>query len=128
MKARLRTLRIEPARYAWTAQMRHLPVEGDCRRAIRVRVWGAGKNGCVLDADLLSTSEAGPWGYCATDTAFPTPRTIRILIDYALHHGWDPSRIGGRHVLVRQPGAEVLILPGFAIIDQLCEVESSGHT
>jgi len=82
---------------------------------VLIRVWGGGKNGQMLLADLESTAPPGPWGGVG-DTSFPTPRDIRAIIDYALEHGWDPTAIGGRHEL----GADVEIeIQGFRFADLL---------
>lgn len=65
-----------------------------------------GKNGQVLQADLLSKTWPGPWGACAADWAYPTPKDVRELIDYALRHGWEPDAIGGSFSLTeREHGA-----------------------
>ncbi len=81
---------------------------------MRVRVWGGGKNGCVLGADLESASP-GPWGG-VPDSSYPAPGAVRAIIDYGLQHGWDPAAAGGCHQL--ESGAE-LEIPGFRVIDQL---------
>jgi len=47
LTTRIRTLRPGAAEFKWTAEL--------CRpRCARVRVWGNGKNGCILRADLAS--------------------------------------------------------------------------
>ena len=73
MRERLRRLHIDGREFVWKAAIRHVPGEGDCHRGIRLRVWGSGKNGRILQADLLSKSWPAPWGACATDDAYPTP-------------------------------------------------------
>jgi hypothetical protein len=115
MKTSLRTLRVGTREFRWAAQIHHVTEESDWRRCARVRIWGCGKNSRVLRADLLSTSDGGPWGLCATDVAYPTPRTVRALIDFALERGWDPTVVGGRWQL----GADTeLRIPGFRITDR----------
>jgi hypothetical protein len=99
VKTRLRALRIGDQLFAWTARVGHTTGDGACRRYVRLRVWGGGKNSQRLQADLLSTYEGGPWGYCTTDTAFPTPRDVRAVVDHALARGWDPAARGGVFVL-----------------------------
>lgn len=110
----MRTLRIGDARFAWTARLFHHDDGTDCYRCVRLRVWGGGKNSRVLSVDLLSTSEPGPWGRCTTDTAYPTPRDVRAVIDHALQHGWDPNDVGAPYVLVAGTGLE---LAGFRVSD-----------
>ncbi len=108
MKTRLRTLRIGAREFKWTAEL--------CPpRCVRVRVWGGGKNGCVLRADLAATGEPGLWGD-DPDSSYPTSGAVRAIVDYALDHGWDPAAIGGRYDL--GTGAE-LEIPGFRITDYL---------
>lgn len=76
MTTRIRTLRTCAAEFKWTAEL--------CRpRCARVRVWGSGKNGCILRADLASTVDAGLWGD-DPDAAYPTPGVVRAIIEYAL--------------------------------------------
>jgi hypothetical protein len=104
MRARLRTLRIGAKEFRWTAQL-------GGPRNVRVRVWGGGKNGCMLRADLEATSDSGRW-FDDPDAAYPTPRVVRAIVDYALDHGWDPAAIGGRHILGTDTKVEI---PGFRI-------------
>lgn len=99
MKSRLRMLRVAEARYTWTARLFHHDDGSDCYRCVRLRVWGEGKNTRVLCADLVSTSEPGPWGRCTTDTVHPTPRDVRAVIELALARGWDPASSGAPFVL-----------------------------
>jgi hypothetical protein len=115
VKTRMRTLRIGQQMFVWSAQVGHTTGDDTCRRYIRLRVWGGGKNSRRLQADLLSTYEGGPWGYCATDTAFPTPRDVRAVVDHALAHGWNPAVRGGVFLLQDSP----LILQGFVITEPL---------
>ncbi|MEU0569024.1 hypothetical protein ABZ297_27120 [Nonomuraea sp. NPDC005983] len=114
MKGRMRTLRIGDRAFLWTAQIRHTKHGADCRRYVRLRVWGGGKNSGRLQADLLSTYEGGPWGYCATDTAFPTPRDVRAIVDHALAAGWNPLARNGAFQLP----ADSVELPDFQVTHQ----------
>jgi len=103
-------------RYRWTAELRHdRDASLDFQRYVRIRVWG-GKNGQVLSADLVSTSEPGFWGSGVTDVAYPTPKDVRAIVDYALAHGWDPAVAGGRFELGPDAG---LAVTGFRVTDQL---------
>jgi len=109
MSTRIRTLRIGATEFQWTAGL-HEPL------LVRLRTWGGGKNGSMLRADLASSGDAGMlWGD-APDIAYPTPRVVRTIIEYALDHGWDPAAVGGRHDIER--GAE-LEIPGLHFTDQL---------
>jgi len=113
----LRSLRIGDARYRWTAELcNYRDVGLDYHRFVRVRVWGGGKNSQVLHADLESTSGPGPWGSGVTDVAYPTPKDVRAIVDYALAHGWDPSVKGGRYELRPDAG---LAVPGFVLTERL---------
>jgi hypothetical protein len=117
LKRRLRTLRIGDVRYRWTAELCWYRDGGlEYHRCVRVRAWGRGKNGQVLCADLVSTSDPGPWGSGVTDVAHPTPRDIRAIVDYALAHGWDPAVAGGRYELRTDADPPV---PGFRITDHV---------
>lgn len=118
MRTRLRALRVGDRGCTWTANIDHLPKDGDCHRCIRLRVWGAGKNSRALQVDLLSTTPPGPWGRCATDTAYPTSRDVRVVIDYALTHGWEPDEVGGTFLLTESEHAADFELPGFLITDR----------
>ncbi|HXS63869.1 MAG TPA: hypothetical protein VN767_13540 [Streptosporangiaceae bacterium] len=117
MKQRLRTLRVDDVRYRWSAQLRyHRDADLNLQRFVRVRVWGGGKNSQVLSADLVSTSEPGPWGSGVTDVAYPTPKDVRAIIDYALEQGWDPAAVGGRFQL--RPAADQEVA-GFRVTDSV---------
>ena len=108
MKTRIRTLRIGAAEFVWTAEL--------CPpRCVRVRVWGDGKNGCMLRADLSSTADAGLWGD-DPDAAYPTPGVVRAIIEYGLGHGWTPRAVGGRYVVGTDADLEI---PGFRVTDML---------
>jgi hypothetical protein len=116
VKSRMRTLWIGLAEFRWAGEISHYDSGTDCHRCVRLRVWGGGKNGRVLRADLLSTTEPGPWGRCVTDDAYPTPGVVRKVVEYALDHGWTPTTIGGRFPLT---DASDLELPGFVVTDKL---------
>jgi hypothetical protein len=118
MRTRLRRLRTGGREFAWKADIRHVRGEGDCHRCIRLRVWGAGKNGRALQADLLSKSWGSPWGACAADGAYPEPGDVRSLIEYALANGWDPDVVGGTHLLTEREHP-AFALPGFLLTDRL---------
>lgn len=116
MKRRLRKLYADGREFVWTSQIHH--VSGtDCHRCIRVRVWGAGKNSRVLQADLVSKAVL-PWG-CATDDSYPTPKDVRTVIDYALTHGWDPNLIRGTFFLSESEHASAFELADFLLTDRL---------
>lgn len=91
----------------------------DCHRGVRLHVWGAGKNSRALCVDLLSKSADGPWGACATDSTFPTPRDVRAVVDYALDHGWEPDTVGGESLLTGSEHAAALELTDFLITDRM---------
>ena len=99
---------MDSVEFKWTAEL--------CPpRCARLRVWGAGKNGCMLRVDLASSADSGLWGD-DPDAAYPTPGVVRTIAEYALEHGWNPAVVGGRHVL----GVDAdLQIPGFHIIDLL---------
>lgn len=81
MRVRLRRLHVEGREYTWRAEIRR--VSGP--REVRVRVWGAGKNGQALQADLTPPDE---WGY-------PEPADVHALIREGLTQGWQPETTGG---------------------------------
>jgi hypothetical protein len=82
-----------------------------------VRVWGGGKNSQVLQADLVSKAIL-PWG-CATDDAYPTPKDVRSVIDYALTQGWNPDLAGGTFFLSESEHASSFELDDFLLTDRL---------
>lgn len=82
-------------------------------------MWGAGKNSQVLRVDLLSKSQLGPWGACATDNTYPTPRDVREVVAYALDHGWDPEAAGGPFSLTESEHGATFELTDFLITDRL---------
>lgn len=101
MRSRLRTLHVDEQRFTWKAEIQR----GD--RRIRVRVWGAGKTGRALQADLLSRD---PETY-----AYPTADDVRALIRYALANGWQPGSIGGTFPI---PASAAVHLPALTVTDQ----------
>ncbi len=103
----------------WRAEIRHVSGEGDCHRCIRVRIWGAGKNGRALQADLLSKSWGTPWAACATDGSYPAPRDVRALVEYAMENGWEPEIRGGTFMLTESEHASALEVPDFLLTDRL---------
>ena len=100
---------------------------GDCHRCIRVRIWGAGKNGQALQADLLSLTWPSPWSVCATDSAYPLPSDIRALIRHGLSAGWEPAHVGGTFCLSERhdPG---FALPGFLVTDRPTDPAAADPT
>ncbi|MBA9003504.1 integrase [Thermomonospora cellulosilytica] len=128
MRTRLRRLRVDGREFTWKADIRHVPGSGDCHRGIRVRAWGAGKNGRALEADLLSASWPAPWGACATDGVYPTPADVRRIILYALEHGWDPDLRGGTFHLTEAEHAAAFRLPAFLITDRLRDPDAPDPT
>ncbi|PGH46500.1 integrase [Micromonospora sp. WMMA1996] len=119
MRTRLRRLWIDGRMVTWRAEIRHVPGSGDCHRCIRLRVWGAGKTGEALQADLLSTAWGTPWSACATDGAYPTPADVRAVVGYALRNGWRPDRRGGTFVLAEREHASRFRWPDFLLTDRL---------
>ncbi|WTY89366.1 hypothetical protein OG589_03020 [Sphaerisporangium sp. NBC_01403] len=105
-------------------QIYHVAGERDCHRCIRLRVWGAGKNSRVLQADLLSKAVL-PWG-CATDGTYPTPKDVRTVIDYALTLGWDPDLVGGTFFLSENEHASEFELADFLLTDRLRELRGAS--
>ncbi|WP_203826805.1 integrase [Actinoplanes palleronii] len=118
MRTRLRHLRHGPRVYAWRAEIHHLRGSRDCHRCVRVRIWGAGKTGQALQADLLSLA-LGPAGACETDGSSPRPADVRAVLAYALRHGWNPDRRGGTFALTEMLHGETFTLAGFVLTDRL---------
>ncbi|GAB2816513.1 hypothetical protein GCM10027176_21470 [Actinoallomurus bryophytorum] len=81
-------------------------------------MWGGGKNSHALEADLLSKSCASPWTACATDNAYPQPRDVRAVIDYALKRGWDATATGGTFLLSERDHASAFELEDFLLTDR----------
>ncbi|MEV0228165.1 hypothetical protein [Nonomuraea sp. NPDC050786] len=114
MRARLRKLYAGGREFVWSGRIHHVAGDRDCHRCVRLRIWGAGKNSRVLEADLLSKAIL-PWG-CASDSSYPTPVDVRQVIDHALALGWDPGLAGGTFFLSEASAFE---LPGFLLTDRL---------
>ncbi|MEV6929043.1 integrase [Dactylosporangium sp. NPDC051485] len=112
-RPRLRRLRIGPREFMWRADIRWTRAGVDWQRAVRVRVWGGGKSGQALQADLISVLPPGPWGAGATDMAHPTPADVRALVEQALASGWRPQLRGGTFLLSGL--ATRFSLPGFVL-------------
>ncbi|WP_433607028.1 hypothetical protein ACQP2P_31650 [Dactylosporangium sp. CA-139114] len=89
---KLRTLHLGQRDFLWRAAVWYVPVVGaEPHRTVRVRVWGGGKNGRVLQAHL---QPAEP-----DDSCFATPKDVRAIVEYALEHGWRPEARGGMFVV-----------------------------
>jgi hypothetical protein len=117
VRTRLRHLRDGDRDYTWRATIGSVRGDGvDVHRCIRVRVWGAGKNGRALEADLLSKAKSVGWTPAATDGSYPASGDIRRLVEHALAAGWDPDARGGTFRLAEETGLE---LPGFLITDRV---------
>jgi hypothetical protein len=112
-------LYVDARAFVWRAEIHHVQGSGDCHRCIRVRVWGAGRAGRALQADLLSRAWPAPWGACATDGAYPGSAEVQAVIVYALDHGWDPDLKGGTFVLSAREHAGRFSLPAFLLTDRL---------
>ncbi|MFI6303606.1 hypothetical protein ACIBCH_17165 [Amycolatopsis thailandensis] len=117
MRTRLRTLHIGEWTYTWRAAIGQVDGDGaDSHRCVRVRAWGAGKNGRALEADLLSKAMSVGWTPAATDGSYPEPADVRFLIVRALALGWDPGALGGTFRLTEEHEVE---LPGFLLTDRV---------
>lgn len=114
----MRRLQVGGRACTWTAAIRCVPGEDDCYRGIRLRVWGAGKKGRVLQVELLSRTPPGPWGACATDGAYPTSEDVRAIVEYGLAHGWEADAVGGRFVLTEREHGGAFELEAFLLTDQ----------
>ncbi|MFC4854245.1 hypothetical protein [Actinophytocola glycyrrhizae] len=88
MRERLRRLHADGREHTWRAEIRY--VSG--RREVRVRAWGAGKNGQALQVDVHPATPADEWMY-------PEPANVRTLIRTALARGWHPETRGGTFTL-----------------------------
>lgn len=117
IRTRLRKLRAGEREFVWKGKIHHVSGGRDCHRCVRLRVWGAGKNSRVLQADLLSKAVL-PWG-CASDNSYPTPKDVREVIDHALTHGWDPDAAGGVFFLSEDEHAAAFELTDFLLTDRL---------
>nr|WP_166640607.1 hypothetical protein [Amycolatopsis sp. SID8362] len=122
----MRTLRIGERAYTWRATIGQVAGDGiDFHRCVRVRVWGAGKTGCALEADLLSKATSVGWTPAATDGSYPEPADVRSLVEHALALGWNPSALGGTFRLTEEHGLE---LPGFLLTDRLRDPDAPDPT
>jgi hypothetical protein len=129
MKSRLRKLYAHDRQFAWNARIGHVRTGQGLRRCIRLRVWGAGKNSRALQVDLLSTTPRSPWGDPAVaDGAYPEPKDVRAVIDYALGNGWQPDDLGGTFVLSEARHAQELLPSDFVVTDLLQLAERSTPT
>jgi hypothetical protein len=73
VKVRVRALRIGAKEFRWTAELgSYLDTHRHCNRCVRLRVWGGGKNGRMLRADLIAPTDQGLWGDYP-GAAYPTP-------------------------------------------------------
>ena len=107
MRERLRKLHVGDAAFTWKAEIRAARgADGRRHRYIRVRVWGAGKNGCVLQADLLESP--GDKTY-----AYPSAAIVRRLVAWGLAAGWTPGKLGGTFVV---SPADDLVLTGLTVV------------
>jgi hypothetical protein len=113
MKERLRKLHVEDGTFTWKADIRAARgADGRRHRYIRVRVWGAGKNSCVLQADLTEVPDpAAPEG---TTYAYPSAAIVRQLVIRGLAAGWTPDKVGGMFLV---SPATAPVLPGLAVVD-----------
>ena len=115
MRERLRKLHLDGREFTWMADIRSAPgTDGRRHRYIRVRVWGAGKTGCVLQADL--TEMPTPASPEETTYAYPSAAIIRQLVTWGLTAGWQPEQVGG---VFRVSAAAGPVLPGLGLVDVL---------
>ncbi|RZU52338.1 hypothetical protein EV385_4196 [Krasilnikovia cinnamomea] len=118
MRSRLRKLHVDGREFTWKAGIRAVRgSDGDRRRCIRVRVWGAGKAGRALQADLI---EHPPPASGAEAYSYPTAEDVRVLVRYGMLAGWMPAAAGGTF---RVSSTADLALPGFAITELLWAAE-----
>lgn len=118
MRARLRKLHIDGREYTWKADVRAAPgPDGRRHRCIRIRVWGGGKTGCALQADVTERSHPA-----AAEESYPYPAAadVRALIDHGLRAGWVPATRGGTFQITSGAG---VALPGFVLTDLLWTAE-----
>ena len=126
MRTRLRTLRVGEQTFTWRAAIGQVAGDGtDRHRCVRVRVWGAGKNGRALEADLLSKATSVGWTPAATDGSYPAAADVRFLVEHALTLGWDPGALGGTFRLTEHHGLE---LPGFLLTDRVRDPNAPDPT
>lgn len=142
MRERLRKLHFEGQEFTWTADIRAAPGAGGRRhRYIRVRVWGAGKNGCALQADMIelpapaepakntpaepaTNAPAEPVEKALAESvgsesaektyAYPSAAIVRQLIAWAQAAGWTPEKVGGTFRVSPVTGPA---LPGLALVE-----------
>jgi len=113
MRERLRKLHIGGREFTWKADIRAAPGAGGRRlRYIRVRVWGAGKNGCVLQADM--TELPAPEMSDETTYVYPSAAIVRQLVSWGLEAGWTPEQVGGVFRVSSMVGP---VLPGLRLVD-----------
>jgi len=113
MRERLRKLHVDGREFTWMAEIRAGPGAGGGRdRYIRVRVWGAGKTGCALQADLTESPVPATSGEATY--AYPSAEIVRRLVCWGLEAGWTPDRVGG---VFRVGSTAGPALPGLALID-----------
>ncbi|MBM7490331.1 hypothetical protein JOD64_001553 [Micromonospora luteifusca] len=121
MRARLRQIHVGGQTFTWRAALHSVQVNGFYHRAVYVRVWGSGgKNSQKLEADLLSAP--GPY---IVDNGYPTPADVRVVISYALEHGWQPEQRGGTFALSEREHGARFSLPGFLLVDPVRTAESA---
>jgi hypothetical protein len=114
MRSRLRTLHIDGGEYTWKADVRAAPGPDRRRhRCIRIRIWGGGKTGSVLQVDVTERPQPAP---AVESYPYPAAADVRALIDHALRAGWVPQQRGGTFQITS--GADVT-LPGFVLTDLL---------
>lgn len=113
MRERLRKLHFNGREFTWMADIRAGPgADGRRRRYIRVRVWGAGKTGCVLQADM--TESPAPATPDETTYAYPSAAIVRRLVSWGLEAGWQPEKVGG---VFRVSSTVGPVLPGLSLVD-----------
>ncbi|MGK3201764.1 hypothetical protein [Amycolatopsis sp. MEPSY49] len=126
MRTRLRTLRVGERTYTWRATIGQVAGDGaDRHRCVRVRAWGAGKNGRALEADLLSKATSPGWTPAETDGSYPAAADVRRLVEHGLALGWDPTASGGTFRLTEDHGLE---LPGFLLTDRVRDPHAADPT
>jgi hypothetical protein len=113
MRERLRRLHVDDRAFTWKADIRAARgADGRRHRYIRVRVWGAGKNSRVLQADLREVPNPAAPG--ETTYEYPSAAIVRKLVTWGLAAGWAPDEIGGTFTATAAHGPA---LPGLAVID-----------
>ncbi|WP_345696331.1 hypothetical protein [Kitasatospora terrestris] len=86
-KKRVRRLVVGGDEYLWTGRIGHVGTGAEVRRCVHLRIL-AGRR-AVLPVVMVSAGPLGPWG-AATDCSYPTPGTVRAVLELALAEGWDP--------------------------------------